>query len=185
MAEIGTGSKVLCDIGARLEGSNSENLINSLGFTGVLVEASAVSARQLETAFGNKVKVLNITATPDKVNEIVPGDAWFLSIDIDSSDFWMWANLNRQPAVVVVETNPLPGLFVAKMDCAQKDSAGYGMSLGAAKWLGEAKGYDYLGRTEANAFFVLKKLNCRYRIVGEPPHRGVPCKAHNNVLQGG
>lgn len=182
LAEIGTGTKILCDLGARLKYSNSENLINTYGFTGVLVDASEAACRELAVAFGNRVTVFHQAVTPHRVNKIVPADTWFLSIDIDSTDFWVWANLVHRPAIVVVETNPMPWVFAAKMEADCKDGGGYGMSVDAARLLGELKGYDYIGRTEANCLFVLKKLGCKYRITDEPPHRGKACGSANNVF---
>lgn len=179
--EVGYGSRVLCDIGARYEGSNAANLIRKHGFTGTLIDASEEACdelrRQLPTA-----TVVNSKVMPARVNQYVPPDCWFLSIDIDSADWWVWANLKQRPALVLIETNPLPGLFVANMDCEQKDANGYGCSVEGAKVLGMLKGYDYIGRTEANCFFVRSEFGCTYRLP-EVPHKGKPCGAKNNIFQ--
>ena len=181
--EIGYGTKVLCDIGARLAGSNSENLIRKHGFTGVLVDASHISCNELIKTFP-AMKVIEKTVTPQDVNGIVPTDCWFFSLDIDSYDWFVWASLGVRPALVVVETNPLPNLYASKPDSARKDINGYGMSVSAAIALGEMKGYDYIGRTEVNAFFTRKEMECKFRLPPMTVHLGIPCKGHYNVLYG-
>jgi hypothetical protein len=179
--EIGFGSRVLVDIGARLAGSNSANLINRHGFTGTLVDASAEACAELEEAFPT-CKVLKQTVRPEEVNEIVMADTWFLSIDVDSCDWWIWANVIALPALVVVETCPGENLFVAKMECRHKDPQGYGMTLKGARFLADAKGYDYIGRTEVNAFFVHEFYDCKYRLPEQKIHAGKPCGFANNVM---
>ena len=175
--EIGDGSKILADIGARLDGSNSALLIRKRGWTGVLVERNQGSAEQLMREFPHCV-VKNVTATVDNVNDLVPRNAHFLSIDVDSCDWWLWANLVARPALVVIETTPAPGLQVAAMGV----DGGYGCSVEAAKLLGAAKGYDYLGRTVVNAFFCRSDLKCRYRLPEQKSHRGSGTAMRNNVF---
>jgi hypothetical protein len=181
--EIGYGSRILCDIGARLAGSNSENLIRKHEFTGVLVDASKESCAELKRAFP-AMRIVESTVTPQDVNSLVPEDCWFFSLDIDSYDWFVWAAMTVRPALVVVETNPLPILFAAKPNAARKDKNGYGMSVSAAVALGNLKGYDYIGRTEVNAFFTRKELKCQFRLPAMTVHNGIPCKAQNNVLHG-
>ena len=178
--EIGDGSKILADIGARYALSNSEKLIRGRGYTGVLIEANEGYCKELTREFPT-CTVVHRELKAGEVNEFVPKDVWFLSIDIDSYDFWVWANLTHKPALVVVETNPRPGMMACTLTGASyKD--GYGMSVDAARWLGEAKGYDYLGRTEANAFFVRKDLKCSYRLPELSRHAGTPCGTTNNIF---
>jgi hypothetical protein len=180
LEEIGHGNRILADVGARYEGSNSEALIRN-GWTGVLVDADPNACRVLETEFPG-CRIVNQKATIENINELVPNNARFLSIDVDSCDWWIWANLVCRPEIVIVETNPVPGVFVARYGCEQKDMNGYGMSVDASRMLGIAKGYDYLGRTEANTFFVRSDLYCRYRLPDIEVHRGKRCGTLNNVL---
>lgn len=177
--EIGHGSKRLADIGARLEGSNSANLIRNHGWSGVLVDADQRAADELRNAFPG-CAVHHVKATIENVNALVPEGTHFLSIDVDSVDWWLWANLVRRPALVVIETNPLPGVFVAGI----ATSGGYGCSVDAAKMLGEMKGYDYLGRNVVNAFFVDKTYQCRYRLPEPSRHRGSASDTRGNVMHG-
>lgn len=172
--EIGHGSKILADIGARYEGSNSAALIEKRGWTGILVDANVVAVEQLHAKFPH-CDVRHLVATPHEINRIVPANAHFLSIDVDSTDWWLWANLSHRPALVVIETNPNPGLHVAPMG-----GPGYGCSLEAAKALGAMKGYTYVGRTVVNAFFV--RDGCRYRLPDVTKHVGAPSAMTGNVF---
>ena len=108
--------------------------------------------------------------TVDNVNEIVPVDARFLSIDVDGPDWWLWGVLYERPALVVIETNPMPGFYVA---CPPFSKKNYGMSVEAARWMGEKKGYLYIGRTAVNCFLVRKDLRCAYRLPPTSVHNGV------------
>lgn len=181
--EIGFGSRILCDIGARLQYSNAENLIRKHEFTGVLVDASKDSCAELKRAFP-AMRVVESIVTPQDVNSLVPQDCWFFSLDIDSYDWFVWAAMTVRPALVVVETNPLPMFFAAKPNAACKDKNGYGMSVPAAIALGHLKGYTYIGRTEVNAFFVRKELDCKYVLPQISEHKGLWCGNMNNVLFG-
>ena len=176
LAEIGQGTKVLADIGARLYGSNRANLLRK-GWTGTLVDRDPVAADELRREFPH-CNVVCERATVDNINRLVPADAHFLSIDVDGPDWWLWANLIHKPALVVIETNPLPGLYAVALGSAK----GYGCSEDAAVMLGIAKGYDYLGRNVVNAFFCRRDLVCRYRLPAQKTHSGAPCSGADNVF---
>lgn len=163
--EIGEGSKILCDIGARLNGSNSAYLLTERGWSGVLVDKRQDHCTELESL---PAKVVCATATIDNINELVPHGTQFLSIDVDGPDWWLWGALYERPALVVVETNPMPGFFVA---CPPFSKANYGMSVDAARWMGERKGYTFVGRTAVNCFFV--RGDCKYRLPPIGTHSGV------------
>jgi hypothetical protein len=178
--EIGFGSRVLFDVGARLELSNSRQLITRHAFQATLVEGDPPSADKLRKIFPTAT-VVEKYLKPEEVNEYCPKDCWFFTLDIDSFDWWMWANLIQRPALVIVETNPLPGFFVAAMTATKKDADGYGMSLSAANILAWLKNYEYIGRTEVNAFYVRKELGCKYRLPEIDKHLGRPCSNRNNV----
>lgn len=176
LQEIGNGNRILADIGARLQGSNSAALLRD-GWSGTLVDCDPKAVAELKQAFPH-CKVICERATPDNINRLVPGDAHLLSIDVDSCDWWLWANLLRRPALVVIETNPLPCIHVAALGT----SASYGCSVDAAVMLGNAKGYDYLGRNVVNAFFCRRDLRCAYRLPQVKGHAGSPCSLQDNVF---
>lgn len=176
IAEIGEGSKVFCDIGARLRCSNAAYWITERGWAATLVEKSGPHCNELERVFADypAVEVVNRHATMENVNELVPDNTQILSIDIDSDDWWLWANLYVAPPVVIIETNPLPGRYVPVYPC--NGGGGYGASVQSVMDLGEMKGYDYLGRTAANAVFVRRELECRYRLPEQKMHAGKKCE---------
>lgn len=176
--EIGDGSKVLCDIGARLRYSNSIALLTERGYSGTLIDADKAACEDLESLGAGNVVCAKVTA--ENVNLLVPAHARFLSIDIDGGDFWVWAALLARPPLVVVETNPAQGFFVAAPPNYDRDN--YGMSVDAAVWLGERKGYVYAGRTDVNCFFVRRDLNCSYRLPPIATHAGVPSGTGRNAF---
>lgn len=176
LGQIGEGSKVLCDLGARLKGSNSESLLER-GWNGVLVDSDPLACKELLARFPS-ARVLNVAATVGNVNDIVPPETRFISIDVDGADWWLFANLVHRPALVVIETNPTPGMYVAAIGV----SGGYGCSVDAVKALAVMKGYRYLGRTVVNAFFVAQEIPCSYQLPDAPSHVGAPSGTSNNVM---
>jgi hypothetical protein len=181
LAEIGDGTNVCTDIGARLSGSNVARLILERGYKGNLIDANEDCFRELKETFPRE-KVQCVRATIENINQLVPRETWVLSIDVDSHDWWLWANLRARPAIVIMETTPCDGIQVAEYGAAQKDAAGYGASVEAMKMLGAMKRYDYIGRTEANAIFVRSDLKCQYRCGDVPGHGGRPSSRENNVF---
>lgn len=180
IGQIGEGTRLFCDIGARLKYSNASYWIEDRGWDADLFEKSGPSADELRRMMPQRVRVHHVEVTPQNVNFLVPKGVQILSIDVDSCDFWIWANLMHRPPVVVVETNPLPGLYVRAY---WENGEGYGMSVEAAKWLGEAKGYRFLGVNEVNAFFVRDDIECTVEI-SPKVHGGAACKPENNVFKG-
>lgn len=179
LGEIGSGTKVLADLGARLQFSNTVGLILKQGWTGTLVDKSNQHCNELCDLIGDRAQIVCTSVDIENVNALVPANAWLLSLDIDSDDFWVWANLIHRPAIVIVETNAANGMHVACYKANGKSE--YGMSKSAAIWLGEAKGYFFVGMTGVNAFFVRKDLPCKFRL---PSHRTYPdaCYTARNVL---
>jgi hypothetical protein len=180
LSEIGDGTRVCTDIGARLNGSNIARLIEERGFQGNLIDASEDACRTLREKFP-QAQVGCVTATIENINKLVPANTWVLSIDVDSHDWWLWANLIARPALVIIETTPCEGMRVAAYGSGRKSQDGYGCSVEAAKTLGELKRYDYVGRTEVNAFFVNKDLHCKYRF-DTNGHGGRTAGRGNNVF---
>ena len=151
--EIGDGSKIVADIGARLEFSNSANLIESRGYYAVLVDMDPAACEQLRRLFPEQ-KVIQQKATIDNVNDFVPADAHVVSIDVDSYDWWLWAVLEAKPKVVVIEVNSDTGYWVAPYHHNRKDPRGWGASVEAMNLLARLKGYRFHYRTMANAIYV-------------------------------
>jgi hypothetical protein len=179
--EVGDGSRIVCDIGARLLYSNSASLIEDRGYWGALFDASEEACRELRERFP-KCAVGCTRATIENVNDLVPPNTHVLSIDIDSHDWWLWANLRCKPAIVVIETTPNRGMQLAEYGAGAKSAKGYGCSIDAARALGMIKGYRYMGRTEVNAIFLRKDLTCTYAMPEVAGHGGLSTSTENNVL---
>lgn len=111
--------------------------------------------------------------TAETVNAFVAGHGWkgeidLFSLDIDSTDYWIWEALEVvSPRVVVVEYQTAWGPTVAKTvpndpafrlvtDEAGQTVYGAGASLGAFVKLGRVKGYRLVGFEPYgfNAFFL-------------------------------
>eukprot|EP00041_Stephanoeca_diplocostata_P021710 m.511114 g.511114 ORF g.511114 m.511114 type:complete len:261 (+) comp21891_c1_seq18:736-1518(+) len=82
----------------------------------------------------------------------------FLSIDIDSYDYWLWdALVQHVPAVVCIEFNPtIPNHIVFIQD--RSESVRQGSSLAGIIDLAREKGYRLVETTLFNAFFVRADL---------------------------
>lgn len=109
--------------------------------------------------------------TPETIEALlgeagVPPEPDVLSIDIDSSDYWVWdAIAAYKPRLVIVEYNgalPLERALTQPLDAAADwDGSDYfGASLGAYERLAERKGYALVHTESAgvNAFFVRRDL---------------------------
>lgn len=157
---IGIKSKTLCDIGARMQYSNSRRFLKD-GWTGKLIDASSGACDELRKHIPN-AEVICAKVTIDNVNDYVD-DVDFLSIDVDTYDWWLWAFIKAKPRVVCIEFNKcLKGLSIVDYDPdMQKCNRGVkawtqNASLDAMVLLGQLKGYRLAATTGVNAIFVLK-----------------------------
>lgn len=144
--------------------SNSFDLIDSKGYSAVLIEGDRRRFRDLiETFKGNK-KVIPVNSfvgfgENDNLDSIlkktgIPLDFDFLSIDIDGNDYHVWeAVRDYKPKVVVIEFNPTiqnSVEFVQPRDIRITQ----GSSILSMARLGKKKGYELVSCTTNNAFFV-------------------------------
>ena len=117
--------------------------------------------------FNTRVQVVKARLTTDTVDAFLTshgavGDVDFMSIDIDSFDYWLWKAVTVcTPRVLVMEYNGLfgPERAVTMPDGPRPEVApkGYsGASLAALEKLARAKGYGLVLCEEAgvNAFFL-------------------------------
>jgi hypothetical protein len=107
--------------------------------------------------------VIHTFVTPKNINKLlkehnVPEDVDFISIDIDSLDFYVWASLEYMPKVVCIEHNYFWGqrdAVVPLVDNLVWDGKDY---YGASTWnmfrLGLTKGYTLIYIQSTNLFFV-------------------------------
>ena len=165
----GVRHRTFVEIGCGSTGGNSAMLAYELGWSGLMVDASKKAvegARQL-FQFNPGVRVVKArleTRTVDAflVRQGAAGEVDFMSIDIDSFDYWLWNAITAcTPRVLVMEYNGLFGRerAVTVPDVPRPPVApkGYGgASLAALEKLARAKGYGLVLCEDAgiNAFFL-------------------------------
>jgi hypothetical protein len=176
---ISPANKYCVEIGA-YDGkllSNTWNLIIHHHWRGALIEGREMLFQQLsdrfsarnpevEGRYSENVTLIHEYAAFEGNKSLdgllakagAPKDLDFISIDIDSNDWYLWESMNvYQPRVVMIEFNatiPNDVYFVQSRDF----NINQGCSLLALIELGRKKGYELVATTTANAFFVRKKL---------------------------
>ena len=154
--------------------TNTRNLIESRGYSAVLIEASKKRFLDLERNFAARKNVYPINrfvgfSADDNLDTIlsatpIPRDFDFLSIDIDGNDYHVWKAFSAyRPKVVIVEFNPTfhPQVeFIQPADPAVVQ----GSSLRAFVNLAKSKGYELVCFLAFNAIFVRKEYYPRFEI---------------------
>jgi hypothetical protein len=113
-----------------------------------------------------------------------PSEIVVLSIDIDGTDYHVWAGFeSRRPAIVVVEYNPT---IPAEILFAQADDASvhHGCSLAALHKLGLEKGYVLAAATELNGIFVRSDLSQKAGLASYLPHEVKPLTYQTALFHG-
>jgi len=141
-------------------------------WSGAWIEGSTENAAAARNNFKDyPVEVVNTYITVENADAMITRLAGgqeldFLSIDIDTIDYWIWrAVVTVRPRLVVIEYNanwpPHIRKTVAHDPAMFWDGSNYsGASLGALEALGRSKGYSLVGCSlaGANAFFVRDDL---------------------------
>lgn len=162
-----------------LYNTNTRNLIESKGFSAVLIEADKKKFRDLVCNYSQRGNVITINKfvgfredeNLDHIlsNTPIPYEFDFLSIDIDGNDFHAWKSISKyRPKVVVIEFNPtIPTQikFVQPPD----SSLNQGASLSSLVELGKEKGYELVSVLSCNAFFVQKNYYPLFQIESNAP----------------
>lgn len=142
--EFGAADGVTC--------SNTKRLRES-GWAGLLIESdpelAALAAGQAELG----VDVLNETVTAANLDAFIDGrDVDFMSIDVDGTDYDIWAGLEARPRVICIEYN---ASIPPEIDLRQgDDESRLGASALALCHLGQEKGYTLVEVTKGNLIFV-------------------------------
>lgn len=165
----GVGARRFVDIGSGSSGGNCCVLALEMGWAGLMVESRPESADRLrrKLAHNPRVAVAAAFVTADNVNELIrshdlSGEIDVLSIDIDSTDYWVFEALEACTArVVVIEYNALfgPDRAVTIPNAPRPGGASgeyVGASLAALDQLARRKGYGLVlcEDTGINAFFL-------------------------------
>lgn len=113
-------------------------------------------------------EVIKIEVTPDNVNELLkendcPKEPDLISIDIDSTDYWIWKALQYSARVVIIEVNShlpidMPMTTPLNADHHLTPGAYYGVSILALYKLAISKEYSLVKTTGTNCIFVRDDL---------------------------
>ena len=111
-------------------------------------------------------------------HNIVEGTIDLLNIDIDSYDYWIWANLKKySPKVVIIEyanvwmkkLNFIDVPQTIKYDLAYRYKKPYiGANSEAFIRLADYKDYDLIGQTRCNLIFINRGLTDSFEILEKP-----------------
>jgi hypothetical protein len=158
---------------------NSRNLIETKGFSAVLIEANSKKFAQLRRNYAHNANVFPVNAfvgfeIDDGLDTIladfpIPDSFDLLSIDVDGNDYHIWKAIDKyRPKAVVIEFNPtIPTelRFVQPAD----PSINQGSSLLSLIELGKEKGYELVSVLSCNAFFIDRRLYPRFEIEDNRP----------------
>lgn len=169
---IGTEQRRFVEFGVSDGVECNSALLLTQGWRGAWIEGVAANAERARAAFATlPVQVVNAVIAPDNADQLITqlagGEALdLLSIDIDSTDYWVWRAIRTvKPRLVVIEYNASWPPHLRKT--VPPDAAGgwngtnyFGASLGALEALGREKGYLLVGCSIAgvNAFFVREDM---------------------------
>ena len=169
----GVTTRKFVEIGCGRSGGNSATLAHEFGWSGLMVDASrkAIEAVRNECRSNLRVVAVRAKVTPDTVNDLLRrhgmiGEIDFLSVDIDSIDYWLFEALTVcSPRVLVMEYNAHFGqdraVTLPNAPLPQDVPKGYsGASLAALEQLASHKNYR-LALCEGagvNAFFLRSDL---------------------------
>ncbi|GAB4233353.1 MAG: hypothetical protein Tsb0021_12330 [Chlamydiales bacterium] len=148
--------------------SNTYNLIENYGWSGILIESHPVRFKDLLKTYEHRDSVVCLNAfvsfegssSLDRLlsETTIPNNFDLLSIDIDGNDYHIWDSIKEyHPKVVIIEYNHT---IQNAVDFTQpKDmSLNQGSSLSALIRLGREKGYELIGTTTKNGIFVDRSL---------------------------
>lgn len=201
LSELGTPLRRFVEIGCGDNGGNSGFFAGELGWAGLMVDRDAGAVQACHERFRHNpgLRLVCEAVTPENVNDVVrdaglTGEIDYLSIDIDSTDYWVLEALDVcSPRALVLEYNaylgPERAVTVARdADFAAVPKGYFGASLTALTRLAKRKGYRLLAceETGVNAFYLRTDLRTdllavdpqvAFRTIKVPPGRrreGIP-----------
>jgi hypothetical protein len=144
--------------------SNTAHLIETQGYSAVLIEGSRQRFGDLTRRYAGNPKVTPLNCfvgftAADGLDTLlagtpIPRDFDLLSIDIDGNDYHVWEAVKTYtPKVVCIEYNPTMATEVDFVQAADPNVS-QGSSLLALVRLGRQKGYELVACTAMNAIFV-------------------------------
>ena len=166
--------------------SNTRFLLQKDNWSGFVMDGSDENLARLKRAELYWKHDLNAQAafvTKENVNQLLSKGIsdWeevdILHVDIDGNDYWVWKEIEINPAIVIMEYNSNFGIERAitvpydpdfYRTTAHSSNLYWGCSLKALYLLATEKGYEFIGCNSAgnNSYFVRKdKMNDRVRAV--------------------
>lgn len=167
--------------------SNTRFLLQKDNWSGFVMDGSSENIAKLKNAQFYWKHDLNAQAafvTKDNINHLLSagiaeweGGVDILHVDIDGNDYWVWKEIEINPAIAIMEYNSNfgieraitvpydPGFYRTK---AHFSNLYWGSSIKALYLLALKKGYVFIGCNSAgnNAYFIRKdKMNDRVRAV--------------------
>lgn len=185
VGRLGRVEKYAVDIGASdgVRGSNTYSLFRR-GWRGVAVECDGEKFRGLQSAHaGLGTRLVHAKATPPDIVDLlrahgVPKEFTFLSIDIDSYDYFVLDALLDafRPLLICAEINetiPPPLRFTVLWDPghAWNGDLFFGQSISQLAHLAETKGYALVELHYNNAFLVPRELDVAPALTPEEAYR--------------
>jgi hypothetical protein len=174
---LGSGTFVEFGVGAGGGFQNNSSYLLAKGWKGCWIEADPDSAARIQSQMAHLIgsgslRLLHGRVTAENIVSLfrelkVAQEFDLLSIDIDSSDYWVWKQLvDYRPRAVVIEYNsflPASADWVLPYDAAgewRDMNMEFGAALKAFERLGREMGYSLVGcdLTGSDAFFVRDDL---------------------------
>ena len=166
--KIGKGWCVDVGAGDGKKSSNTYNLIQRHGWSGILIEGDPKRFSNLIKTHAALPEVHCVKqwvgfSSSDSLDTLLkehplPSDFDLISLDVDGPDIHLWEALQHyKPKVVIIEYNPTIPNEINFKQPRQLDLH-QGNSLLALTLLGKEKGYQLIAITEANAIFTLDGL---------------------------
>ncbi len=165
--------------------SNTFNLVAHQGWKGIYIEADSRKFQALKKTaaeYPQITPVLSLVASsgPDSLDNIlqqkqIPKDFDLLSIDVDGNDYEIWEGMTRfRPSVVIIEHNPSIPPGFEYIDRGGR--AFMGSSATSLHQLALQKGYELLGCTLINSFFLRQDLFAALKVKPQTVHEAFDCR---------
>ena len=156
--KIGTTNKYFVEFGAG-DGQTISNvaLLRYDGWKGLFIEP--VNPYAPEVLQNKNITFSRDFLTPDTINSVfkknnVPPVFDFLSIDIDSDDYYLWQALKDfRPRVLCIEVSG-PAKDIKKLDPYEVKTDGPKSSIITMTELSRSKGYELVYNNRSNVFYV-------------------------------
>src|SRR3990167_7085798 len=151
------------DVGAYGQRSSNTWVMMEKGWKGLMIEEDKNQIIEIATTIKPSIKYIEKHITQTNLEETlleqgVPYDFDFLSIDVDSYDYEIWKNLQVfKPKLVCIEVNQTEQDFeVLNYDPSYSvvSSEYGGATIGLMNRLANDKDYDYLCWDVSNAFYI-------------------------------